>query len=84
MQGCAFALPYLPGIHAPTPLHCRKLAYNRELAASINNGLAKMNEAKADISRMKVGGCDVAWFWCGLGAVCSGFVLGSGGVLPVE
>ena len=34
---------------------CRKLAYNRELAASINSGLHKMNDAKTDIGHMKVG-----------------------------
>jgi hypothetical protein len=32
----------------------RKLAYNRELAASINSGLQKMNDAKTDIGLMKV------------------------------
>ena len=33
----------------------RKLAFNRELAASINSGLQKMAEARDDINRMKVG-----------------------------
>jgi hypothetical protein len=36
-------------------LYRRKLTYSRDLAASINSGLQKMNEAKADIGRMKVG-----------------------------
>lgn len=45
----------LPCLPLPPTNLCRKLAYNRELAASINSGLGKMNEAKADISRMKVG-----------------------------
>lgn len=53
MVGAASASPPRPAAHLAWP--CRKLAYNRGLAASINNGLAKMNEAKADISRMKVG-----------------------------
>ncbi|KAL4452763.1 hypothetical protein ABPG75_008425, partial [Micractinium tetrahymenae] len=44
---------YLSFIAGYKQLYAKKLAYNRELAASINSGLAKMNEAKADISRMK-------------------------------
>jgi hypothetical protein len=45
---------------------CRKLAYNRELAASINSGLQKMNDAKTDIGLMKVA---VGWVgWVGIAA----------------
>ncbi|PSC73956.1 flagellar outer dynein arm heavy chain gamma [Micractinium conductrix] len=44
---------YLSFINGYRALYTKKLAYNHELAASINSGLTKMNDAKADISRMK-------------------------------
>ena len=51
--------PVTPSACPPLPARlpaCRKLAYTRELAASINSGLQKMNDAKTDIGHMKVGG----------------------------
>lgn len=46
---------YLSFINGFKALYSRKLTANRELAASINSGLQKMFEAKADVNRMKVG-----------------------------
>ena len=46
---------YLSFISGFKELYSRKLAYNRELSTSINSGLQKMNEAKGDVNRMKVG-----------------------------
>jgi dynein heavy chain len=45
---------YLSFIAGYRNLYGRKLALTRELAASINSGLQKMNEAKVDVNRMKV------------------------------
>ncbi|KAI3432720.1 hypothetical protein D9Q98_004263 [Chlorella vulgaris] len=44
---------YLSFINGYKALYSKKLTYSRDLAASINSGLQKMNEAKADIGRMK-------------------------------
>ena len=39
-------------------LYTSKLTETRELAGAINNGLDKMNGAKVDVNRMKVGVLD--------------------------
>ncbi len=44
---------YLSFINGFKQLYAKKLAYNRDLATSINSGLQKMFEAKADVNRMK-------------------------------
>ena len=44
---------YLAFLSAFRELYARKLGATRELASSINSGLAKMNEAKVDVNRMK-------------------------------
>ena len=44
---------YLAFLSGFRELYARKLSATRELAASINSGLAKMNEAKVDVNRMK-------------------------------
>ena len=76
--GLPAAVPDLLRFPSPNPRPCRKLAYNRDLAASINGGLAKMAGAKEDVSRMKVGGVlrggaggcvGWRWGWCGRGAL---------------
>jgi hypothetical protein len=50
----ALVVPLITASSAP--LSRRKLADTRALAASLNSGLTKMNDAKADIGKMKVGG----------------------------
>ena len=44
-----------PAAAALQVMYEQKLAHTRGLAASIASGLAKMNEAKLDVNRMKVG-----------------------------
>ena len=44
---------YLAFLSGFRELYSRKLGATRELASSINSGLAKMNEAKVDVNRMK-------------------------------
>ena len=44
---------YLAFLASYRELYTRKLDTTRLLASSINSGLAKMNEAKVDVSRMK-------------------------------
>ncbi|KAK9841874.1 hypothetical protein WJX81_008571 [Elliptochloris bilobata] len=44
---------YLAFLAGYRELYSRKLGATRELASSINSGLAKMNEAKVDVNRMK-------------------------------
>ena len=46
---------YLSFIAGYKSLYDKKLVYVRELATSINSGLAKMGEAKVDVNKMKVG-----------------------------
>lgn len=45
---------YLSFIAGYRDLYNKKLAHTHELAAAINSGLNKMNEAKVDVNRMKV------------------------------
>ena len=45
---------YLSFIAGYKSLYEKKLVYVRELATSINSGLAKMGEAKVDVNKMKV------------------------------
>ena len=44
---------YLAFLATYRELYTRKLDVTRLLASSINSGLAKMNEAKVDVGRMK-------------------------------
>ena len=44
---------YLAFLSGFRELYSRKLGATRELASSINSGLAKLNEAKVDVNRMK-------------------------------
>lgn len=44
---------YLAFLSGFRKLYACKLGATRELASSINSGLAKMNEAKVDVNRMK-------------------------------
>ena len=46
---------YLSFLDGYRKLYSEKLAETRELASSINVGLQKMNDAKIDVKRMKVG-----------------------------
>ena len=45
-------------------LYTSKLTETRELAWAINNGLDKMNGAKVDVNRMKVGVLDLDMTIC--------------------
>lgn len=45
---------YLSFIAGYKSLYDKKLVYVRDLATSINSGLAKMGEAKVDVNKMKV------------------------------
>lgn len=46
---------YMSFLEGFRSLYSAKLGECRELAGAINNGLQKMNEAKVDVNRMKVG-----------------------------
>ena len=46
---------YLSFLDGYRKLYSEKLAETRELASSINVGLQKMNDARIDVKRMKVG-----------------------------
>ncbi len=57
---------YLSFLDGYRKLYSEKLAETRELASSINVGLQKMNDAKVDVKRMKVGPrlCLTHGEWC--------------------
>lgn len=44
---------YLSFLQAYITLYDKKLAQTRTMAAAVNTGLQKMNEAKLDVNRMK-------------------------------
>ena len=52
---------YLSFLDGYRKLYSEKLAETRELASSINVGLQKMNDAKVDVKRMKVGARLCLW-----------------------
>lgn len=46
---------YMSFLEGYQSLYSRKLTQTRAMAAAINSGLQKMNDAKLDVNRMKVG-----------------------------